>query len=806
MSTTVTFNGSTYTIPAIADASWGTNVANYLIAISTGTLQKTGGAFTLSAADVDFGATYGLKSVYFKSKTANIAAAGVVQLAKTDVMSWRNNANGADLPLGIDGSDNLTFNSLVLINSSGSQTLTNKLLSDSTVKFANVSDTTKLLMFSLGGATTGKTLTIISSHTNNRSVTIPDGTDTFQMLAAVQSPTNKTFDNTNVMTIKVLNFTLQDGSDTTKQVQFNAASIATGTTRTITVPDVSGTLLLLAATQSPTNKTFDSTSTMTGVRMASFTPDGSHTLTAPGVTDTLVALAAAQSPTNKTFDNTNILTIKVLNFTLQDGSDTTKQARFIASGISTGTIRSFTFPDASDTLAVIATQQTFTNKVLSDSTVKFGNVSDTTKALVFSLGGATTAKTMTLLSSHTNDRTITFPDATDTLMGKATTDIMTNKTATALQITGGSYVNYLAQAAARFNDSSTNYVALKAPSSVTTYTVTWPAAVPSANQVLADAGAGDGVMAWVSAASSSLNQYNTDIGNASNSRTGTNTNLLGSTKATSQSSTVTITIAAPGVVSYTSHGLSAADKIYITTTGALPTGLSASTTYFVVAIDANTFSLATSEANALAGTKITTSGSQSGTHTLFAGGLNPQLATSTQRGIVSATTQAFAGQKQFTNGYYGNTPTTFQGSIGSIASGNGGSPTSWTTGTSDSSYFTSQSAAGGGANSSTGTLTITFSRVGYYMAIDQHRSNYTGASTVNIEGVTFAGTCTILGRASFSNTTYAVTDVNDSNSFEATCIFNITSAGQTLTVNPTSSGTSPAQTHTLNDYITIIPL
>ena len=116
MSTSVTFNGTSYTVPAIADASWGTNVSNYLIAIASGCLQKTGGAFTLSQADVDFGATYGLKAVYFKSKTANIASAGVVQLARTDVISWRNQANGADLSLSVDSSNNLSFNGALLVN------------------------------------------------------------------------------------------------------------------------------------------------------------------------------------------------------------------------------------------------------------------------------------------------------------------------------------------------------------------------------------------------------------------------------------------------------------------------------------------------------------------------------------------------------------------------------------------------------------------------------------------------------------------------------------------------------------------
>lgn len=79
--------------------------------------------------------------------------------------------------------------------------------------------------------------------------------------------------------------------------------------------------------------------------------------------------------------------------------------------------------------------------------------------------------------------------------------------------------------------------------------------------------------------------------------------------------TFTITLASPGVVTLSSHGLATGDGVYLTTTGALPTGLSANTRYWVIRLDANTFSLATSLANALAGTGINTSVSQSGVHT-----------------------------------------------------------------------------------------------------------------------------------------------------------------------------------------------
>jgi hypothetical protein len=76
--------------------------------------------------------------------------------------------------------------------------------------------------------------------------------------------------------------------------------------------------------------------------------------------------------------------------------------------------------------------------------------------------------------------------------------------------------------------------------------------------------------------------------------------------------TVTITIAAPGVVTWASHGLSVNDTIRFTTTGALPTGLAINTTFYVKEVlSPNTFTVSASAG----GAAITTSGTQSGTQT-----------------------------------------------------------------------------------------------------------------------------------------------------------------------------------------------
>lgn len=79
-----------------------------------------------------------------------------------------------------------------------------------------------------------------------------------------------------------------------------------------------------------------------------------------------------------------------------------------------------------------------------------------------------------------------------------------------------------------------------------------------------------------------------------------------------RSTTVTITVATPGVVSWTAHGLAADTAVVFTTTGALPTGLTAGTTYYVkTVLSADTFSVAAT----VGGAAIATSSTQSGVHT-----------------------------------------------------------------------------------------------------------------------------------------------------------------------------------------------
>ncbi len=80
----------------------------------------------------------------------------------------------------------------------------------------------------------------------------------------------------------------------------------------------------------------------------------------------------------------------------------------------------------------------------------------------------------------------------------------------------------------------------------------------------------------------------------------------------------TFTCATSDICTKASHGYSLGLLVRVSNSGgALPTGLSAATDYFVVPVTSGTFSLADSAANAVAGTILDISGVGSGTQTVI---------------------------------------------------------------------------------------------------------------------------------------------------------------------------------------------
>lgn len=104
-----------------------------------------------------------------------------------------------------------------------------------------------------------------------------------------------------------------------------------------------------------------------------------------------------------------------------------------------------------------------------------------------------------------------------------------------------------------------------------------------------------------------------------------------------KSAAVTISVATPGVITWTGHGLAVNTPVVFSTTGTLPVGLVAGTTYYVkTVLDANTFTVSATPG----GTVINTSSTQSGVHT---GTTAPVPSKRYFMGLVTAATEGFGG-------------------------------------------------------------------------------------------------------------------------------------------------------------------
>jgi hypothetical protein len=239
--------------------------------------------------------------------------------------------------------------------------------------------------------------------------------------------------------------------------------------RTITIPDVTGTVITTGNLSDITNiGVFTSTITMEGSTANDFEltisagdPTADRTATFPDATGTIVLDSTTQTLTNKTIafgSNTVSGTLAEFNTAVTDanlvsldGSETLTNKTLTSPVISTITNSgTLTLPTSTGTIALttdipagVVTEsgtQTLTNKTLTSPVVSGLTLSDS--SIVIEGSSANDFETTLTVTDPTADRTITLPDVTGTVVTTGNLSAITSVgTLASLTVTGDLTVN-----------------------------------------------------------------------------------------------------------------------------------------------------------------------------------------------------------------------------------------------------------------------------------------------------------------------------------------------------------------------------